>query len=164
MSLASHLKVKMESERSAALALDKAAEAFRTGSTQVLNDVRGGFERATWYGSCLFDRYNDVCSELNNENKRFFLSISEVYKRNDVILDMVKIYLNYELDKVDGKNNLIQELDKKIAGVLSSYQVGNVTKTAIANSVAVLICRSLKFNDFVLKNINRAALIFVTFF
>jgi len=107
----------MESERSAALALDKAAEAFRTGSTQVLNDVRGGFERATWYGSCLFDRYNDVCSELNNENKRFFLSISEVYKRNDVILDMVKIYLNYELDKVDGKNNLIQELDRKILRV-----------------------------------------------
>jgi len=103
MSLASHLKVKMESERSAALALDKAAEAFRTGSTQVLNDVRDGFERVTWYGSCPFDRYNDVCSELNNENKRFFLSISEVYKRNDVILDMVKIYLNYELDKVHGK-------------------------------------------------------------
>lgn len=43
MSLTSHLKFKMQSERSAALALDKAAQAVRKEGVEALADVKSGF-------------------------------------------------------------------------------------------------------------------------
>jgi hypothetical protein len=101
-----------------------------------------------------------VCSELNIENKRFFLALFEIYKRSDIIYDMVKLYIDYEARNIN--NNKIRELDKKIAGIISSYQAGKVTKLAIINSISLIISNSFKFNSVVMAAINRSSLIVIT--
>ncbi len=80
MYISSIIKHKTTSERDAAIALDRALSRVGKDSKSVLNDVKAGVERASWYSSCLFDKYQDICSELKSEDARFIKSIFEIYK------------------------------------------------------------------------------------
>ena len=73
------VKFKLETDRSAAVALDRAVNGVRQSSGSTLEDVRSGVERASWYNSCLFDKYKNVCTELSTEDQRFIKCIYEVY-------------------------------------------------------------------------------------
>lgn len=88
----SYLKLKLQADRNIALNLEKALvqlqEEIRTTGTVVVS----GLERASWYGSCLFDDYKDVCKRLTKEDVRMFAALPQVFSRHDVILDMVEIY------------------------------------------------------------------------
>lgn len=64
MSISSTLQSRSTSERDAALALEKAVKGVNRSSHVILEDVKRGVERASWYSSCLFDKYANVCSEL----------------------------------------------------------------------------------------------------
>ena len=89
MSISSILKFRMENDRKAAIALNRAVNGVEQNNRSVLGDVHSGLERASWYSSCFFDSYADICAQLKTEDKRFLKNIFEIYKRKDIIADII---------------------------------------------------------------------------
>lgn len=160
MSIYSMVKFKLETDRSAAVALDRAVNGVRQSSGSTLEDVRSGVERASWYSSCLFDKYKNVCTELSTEDQRFIKCIYEVYKRKNIIADMMKMYLEEELKYVS--DSQIKSLDVKLAKHLANYRSGIFTKMAMANALSMITVNSFSFKNEVMAQLNRYSFVLVT--
>lgn len=160
MYVSSIINFRTTSERDAAIALDKAVNGVAVNSMGTFEDVKAGVERASWYSSCLFDKYDDICLELKGEDRRFIKSVFEIYKRRDVIADMIRMYLEAELNRED--NAGIKSIDVKLTKVLVGYSGGKLTKTAIANSLSMLVVNSFHFKNEVLARLNKYTLAIVT--
>lgn len=160
MYISSILKFRATSEKNAAKALDKAVKAVWDQSGDTLEDVKAGVERASWYSSCLFDKYDDICSELKGEDRRFFKAIFEIYKRKDIIADIVSMYIETELNGIE--QSKIQAIDMKLAKILVGYSGGKLTKTAMANSLSIFIVNSFNFKSQVLIKVNKYSIAIVT--
>lgn len=160
MSISSIVKFRMENDRKAAIALNHAVEGVAQNSGGLLRDINSGVERASWYSSCFFDNYDDVCSQLKDEDKRFLKNIFEIYKRKDIIADIMKFYLEEELKHVD--NNRIQSLDRMLTKQISNYYGGKSTKVAMANALSITIVNSFNFKAEVMAQLNKYALLVIT--
>jgi len=160
MYISSIIKFRSTSEKDAATALDKAVSGVGTNSMSALADVKAGVERASWYSSCLFDKYDDICSELKGEDRRFIKAIFEIYKRKDVMADMMRMYVEAELNEMN--QSRIQSVDRRLANILAGYSSGRLTKTAIANSLSVMIVNSFSFKNEVLVRVNKYSIAIVT--
>lgn len=160
MYLSSIIKLRTTPEKDTATALDKAVKGLGSNSMGTLKDVKAGVERASWYSSCLFDKYDDICSELKEEDRRFIKAIFEIYKRKDVMADMMRMYVEAELNKLE--QSRIQYMDQKLANMLAGYSSGKLTKTAIATSLSVLIVNSFSFKNEVLVRVNKYSIAIVT--
>ncbi|MCT2385529.1 hypothetical protein [Erwinia pyrifoliae] len=160
MYISSIIKFRTTSERDAAIALDKAVNDVSSNSVGTLEDIKAGVERASWYSSCLFDKYDDVCSGLKGEDRRFIKAIFEIYKRRDIIADMIRMYIEAELKTADRSE--IQSIDAKLAKNLVGYSGGKLTKTAIANSLSILIVNAFHFKNEVLVRLNKYSIAIVT--
>jgi len=160
MLLSSVLKFRTRSERDAAIALDKAVTGVSANSMGTMDNVKSGVERASWYSSCLFDKYENVCSELKNEDARFIKSVFEIYKRRNIIADIIRMYIEEELKKEN--NSKIQSIDIKLTKKLVGYSGGKLTKSAMANSLSVLIVNSFSFKNEILIRVNKYSLAIVT--
>lgn len=151
--LSSMIKFRLETERRAAIALEKAMHGLKDEISNTIDDIGSGAERLSWYGSCFFEDYQDVCSELKNEDKRFIKEILILFKREDAANDMIKMYIEAELDTLDP--SAIRAVDIKLSKLLAGYSSGKLTKTAIASSIAILIVNSFNFKNTVLLKINK---------
>lgn len=160
MSISSIVKFKLKTDKSAAVALDRAVNGVKQNSGSTLEDVLSGVERASWYSSCLFDKYKDVCKELSTEDQRFIKCIYEVYKRKNIIADMMRMYLEEELKHVS--NNQIKSLDAKLTKNLAGYRSGQLTKMAIANTLSIIVVNSFGFKNEVMIKLNRYNFVIVT--
>ncbi|AYN27956.1 hypothetical protein D8682_13785 [Buttiauxella sp. 3AFRM03] len=143
MNHSDYLRAHMEAERKIALSLEKGIKLFQENSKEVMSSIYSGVERATWYSACFFDEYQDVCQELREEDKRMIAAINEVFKRNDVILDMIELYVKYVLDNFNenSRTNIITQ----ITGYLSKNRVRFVTKSTISYVIAKSISESIGF-------------------
>nr|WP_238834526.1 hypothetical protein [Erwinia amylovora] len=150
----------MENDRKAAIALNHAVNGVAQNNRSVLGDVHSGLERASWYGSCFFDSYADVCAQLKNEDKRFLKNIFEIYKRKDIIADIIRMYLEEELKSIS--NNKIGSLNAALAKSLSNYYGGMSTKVSMANALSIIVVNSFNFKSEVMAQINKYALLVVT--
>jgi len=160
MSISSVLKFRMENDRKAAIALNRAVNGVAQNNRSVLGDVHSGLERASWYGSCFFDSYADVCAQLKTEDKRFLKNIFEIYKRKDIIADIIRMYLEEELKFIN--NNKIGSLNAALAKSLSNYYGGMSTKVSMANALSIIVVNSFNFKSEVMAQINKYALLVVT--
>lgn len=160
MYISSIIKNRTNAEREAAMALDRAVKGVAANSMETLHDVKSGVERASWYSSCLFDNYDDVYSALKGEDERFIKAIFEIYKRRDIIADMIQMYLEEELKKEN--SSLVQSIDEKLAKILVGYSGGKLTKTAMANSLSIIIVNSSSFKNEMLMKVNKYSLAIVT--
>jgi len=160
MSISSIVKFKLETDRSAAVALDRAVNGVTQSSGSTLEDVRSGVERASWYSSCLFDKYKDVCKELSTEDQRFIKCIYEVYKRKDIIADIMRMYIEDELKYVS--DSQIKSLDVKLTKYLANYRSSRLTKMAIANTLSIIVVNSFGFKNEVMVQLNRYSFVIVT--
>ena len=143
MNHSDYLRVHMEAERKIALSLEKGIKLFQENSKEIMSSIYSGVERATWYSACFFDEYQDVCQELREEDKRMIAAINEVFKRNDVILDMIELYVKYVLDNFNenSRTNIITQ----ITGYLAKNRVRFVTKSTISYVIAKSISESIGF-------------------
>ncbi|WP_421505974.1 hypothetical protein [Erwinia rhapontici] len=160
MSISSTLQSRSTSERDAALALEKAVKGVNRSSHVILEDVKRGVERASWYSSCLFDKYANVCSELKKEDARLIKSAFEIYKRKDIIADMMEMYIDEELKNIG--SDKVKSLDIKLTKALAWYSSGKLTKTAMASSLSMLIINSAGFKYDISIKINKYSLVIVT--
>lgn len=101
MLVSDYLKSKMEADKVLATQLDRFSKKLKDNTISLTSDIYNGIERASWYTSCMFEKYNDVYQELKLEDRRMFFSIVQVYRREDVILDIVHAYTKTLIDNLD---------------------------------------------------------------
>ncbi|HCR3021526.1 hypothetical protein [Serratia marcescens] len=156
----SYLKLKMQADRAIALSIERSLVQLKKDTTSTVQSVRSGAERASWYGSCLFDDYKDVCKQLRQEDTRMLLSIRQVYQRKDVVLDMVEIYFKIKLSRISvpGQHNIIRTISEKLA----SHASDKFSKLSIAYTIAKLITESHDFKASHINIINKSSLVAVS--
>ncbi|MBH2758659.1 hypothetical protein [Serratia ureilytica] len=156
----SYLKLKMQADRAIALSIEKSLVQIKKDTSSTVQSVRSGAERASWYGSCLFDDYKDVCKQLRQEDTRMLLSIRQVYQRKDVVLDMVEIYFNIKLSRISGpgQHKIMQTITEKLANHASE----KFSKLSVAYTLAKLITESHDFKESHINIINKSSLVAVS--
>lgn len=151
-----YLKSKMEADRVIASQLESMTKKLKDNTISLTTNLYSGIERTSWYSSCLFEKYNDVCEELKFEDCRMFFSIVEVYKREDVILDMVKAYVDILMKNFDEHKQLM--IAKSVLGTTSEIIINRAIKESIAYLLAKSITSSFGFGAIVRKKINTYSL------
>ncbi|EOC3059598.1 hypothetical protein ACINJI_001199 [Cronobacter dublinensis] len=160
VSISTILKFRSENDRAAAIALDRAVNGVKDSMVENMQDAKAGVERASWYSSCLFDRYEDVCSQLKGEDKRFFKSVFEIYKRKDIIADMLEMYIELELKNTN--HSTLQIIEKKLTKILVDYSGAQLTRKSMAASLAILIVNSFGFQNSLLLKISKSSFTLIT--
>ncbi|AFR01529.1 MULTISPECIES: hypothetical protein [Pectobacterium] len=156
MQASEYLKYKMESDKVLATHLDDITKKLKSNTISLTTDLYNGMERTSWYASCLFEKYNDVCEELKFEDRRMFFAIVEIYKREDVILDMIKIYVDILMKNFDEHKQLM--IAKSVLGTTSEVITNRAIKESISYLLAKSIASSFSFGAIVRKNINKYSL------
>ncbi|MBE5214394.1 hypothetical protein IG611_07335 [Pectobacterium sp. A535-S3-A17] len=155
MQASEYLKYKMESEKVLATHLDDITKKLKSNSISLTTDLYSGMERTSWYSSCLFEKYNDVCQELQYEDSRMVSAIKEVFKRDDVILDMVKIYIDNLMKDFD--ENKQKKIAKAVLGIASEFSTNRAIKESISYALAKFISTTLNFQASLRKTINQTS-------
>lgn len=137
MNSSEYLRSRMEMERQIALSLDQGFALFQQNGKKVLSNIYSGAERASWYTSCFFDDYQDICQELKEEDKRMIAAIKEIYNRKDIIFDMIEMYVNYILE------NFSESQRKSIAAQITGFLANNRTKFVTKSGVSYLVAKSI---------------------
>lgn len=156
----SYLKLKLQADRTIALNFEKALAQLREETRTASTTVASGIERASWYGSCVFDDYKDVCKRLRNEDVRMFSALPQVFSRHDVILDMVEIYFRKKLARLSEHN--VQNLVRQLAEKAANYTSGKASKLTISFLIARIVTESKVFKSSLVDVIDRTSLYSVT--
>lgn len=163
MYISNALRMKIRSDRMAAIKLDKAISGVEGETRKTLKNIASGAERLSWYTSCLILSYQDVCRELASEDSRLVKAIWNALERPDVIKDMIIIYLSCELlkmrrDEEKNKNSTsekILKINSRMGKILSDYANKKLTTEVVANTLSTMVINSLNFKTIAFAGINR---------
>lgn len=141
MSYNSLILNKLEADRYMANLLDRSLDALQQQAVQQAKNIYSGAERLSWYSSCFMDNYQDVCTRLKQEDIRFARAIFTLAKHNDVIREMIEIYVNYLFENLSDQRirNIIRILAMSGTFVTSS----TLTRLSISYSISALVATSL---------------------
>ncbi|BCG11141.1 hypothetical protein [Buttiauxella agrestis] len=155
-----YLKMNMESERKIALSLEEGLTSFRKNGHEVLNSIYSGAERVSWYTSCFFDNYQDVCQELKEEDKRMIAAINEVFTRKDVIFDMIELYTGHVLDNFS--DSVRERIVIQVTGLLAKNRTKFSTKSVLSYLIAKYISESISFTTKIRVAIGKVSNVILT--
>lgn len=163
MNVSTALKVKIQSDRAAAMRLEKAVSGAKKETEKTIKNMGLGAERLSWYTSCLVPSYQDVCKELASEDSRLVKSIFNALKRPDVIKDMLVIYFSYEISKLKSEEEKhkfstkekIVKIDIRAAKILSDYANRRLATEMAAASLSTIVINSVNFKTTAFNAINR---------
>lgn len=159
-----YLKLKMQADKRMAIAVTKALREIHASHMETVEQVKLGGQRLINYGACLIpdDYYHSTCYEQWQEDKRFFLCFSEMYKRNDVVLDMVELYFRKTLNRLGEEKsfNLISFIKEKIGDKAHDAAVKS-SKIAMSLTISKLIIDSAGFQESHIKMVNNMSMWFV---
>ncbi|WP_410436096.1 hypothetical protein [Lonsdalea quercina] len=153
MLVSDYLKSKMEADKVLATQLDRVSNKIKENTISLTSDIYNGIERASWYTSCMFEKYNDVCQELKLEDRRMFFSIVQVYRREDVILDIVHAYTKILIENLDEQKK--EAIAKLVLGTASEISTNRAIKESLAYLIAKSIASSFSFSSIVIQRINK---------
>ena len=121
------------------------------------SDIYSGMERISWYSSCLFPDYHDVCDELHAEEKRMYLSIMSVYRYRDVIAQMLYLYFERMINDSDNGNedNRVRKTDSNVTGLVKNIPASKTARLAIALALAKSLSASGLLSDIVVERLAR---------
>ncbi|WP_165431592.1 hypothetical protein [Atlantibacter hermannii] len=157
MQTSDYLKMKFQSDRHLAIYGQKGV----TGTWKQLKgigyDIYSGMERISWYSSCLFPGYHDVCDELHAEEKRMYLSIMSVYRYRDVIAQMLYLYFERMINDSDNGNedNRVRKTDSNVTGLVKNIPASKTARLAIALALAKSLSASGLLSDIVVERLAR---------
>ncbi|WP_342323488.1 hypothetical protein AAEY27_03245 [Kosakonia sp. BYX6] len=159
-----YLKMKAQSDRRMAIVLTKALREIHAGQMDTIEKVKLGGERLINYGSCFVsdEYFRRTCSEQWREDTRLVFSLTEVYKRNDVVLDMVELYFRKTLKRLGEEKslNLVSYIKQKI-GDKANDAVERSSKLALSLTIAKLIVSSADFQESHIRMVNAMSTWFV---
>lgn len=159
-----YLKWKSETDRNMAIAVTKALREIHEGQMETIEKVKLGSQRVINYGSCFVtnEYYRSTCHEQWSEDKRLYLSLLEIYKRNDVVLDMVELYFRKAFKRLgESKTNTLVSYLKEKIGDGAHFAANRSNKLAISFTIAKLIISSGDFQESFIRNVNRMSTWFV---
>ncbi|AIN15436.1 hypothetical protein BZ17_631 [Yersinia pseudotuberculosis IP 32953] len=156
-----YLKEKLNADRVLSLSLDRGIKGTIKSAKGTIESVYSGAERASWYTSCFFEKYASECQEIKSEDKRVMKAISEIYKRSDVIYDMIKLYIDYVLEKNTPRENMRSTTYYSV-NLGAKISVTTATKKAMAYSIAKTVSESISMSNIVRTEINRKGLFLIT--
>ncbi|WMY76417.1 hypothetical protein RHD99_11035 [Buttiauxella selenatireducens] len=144
MQASDYLRMKFQSDRHLAEVAQRGFITVVESMPGVLVDIYSGFERASWYSSCLFPKYNEVCRELSDEEVRSFNAIQSIFEYNDVIAHMIFLYLKSVSDdiKEGSENGSALKLTRNMAGLAAHMNISGGTRYAFAASASVALSRT----------------------
>ncbi|WP_338504438.1 hypothetical protein [Erwinia aphidicola] len=157
MSASDLLKMKFHSDRQLALYSEAGLKYVIRSAQGVVSDVYSGMERASWYTSCLTERYADVCNELFTEERRMALSVKSIYKYRDVIQLMIMIYIQLILDDTESGNqkSKVKNVVKKVTSFLANKEVGKTTRLAMSLTLSKALAESQLLSNTVIGRVSK---------
>ncbi|VTT28037.1 Uncharacterised protein [Klebsiella pneumoniae] len=165
MSASDLLKLKFHSDRQLALYSEAGLKNVIRSAQGVVSNVYSGVQRASWYTSCLTERYADVCQELKTEDYRMLLTVKSLYRYRDVLLLMVELYISMVLDDAKGEESddqggmiknekgRVRSLATTAMDLSAERAVGLSTRNGIVLGIAALIVNSEVFSQSVTDRI-----------
>ena len=132
---------KIEAEKYLASILEKSLIGVKKEAFKQAQLINSGFTRMTWYSSCFFDNYLDVCSRLKKEDVRFGKAIFTLIKHNDIIREMLEIYINYMFENLSDQR--IRNITRILAMSGTFVTSSALTRLSIAYSVSALAATSI---------------------
>lgn len=136
----------IESDRSLALRLENAVKGVSENLAKQMSQIGSGVTRLSWYTSCLTDNYLDVCSKLNKEDIRFILGLREIYKRQDIVVDIIQLYVEHEIKNFNSQSK--DRLLKELSGLGSRLTSNLGLNKGISLSVALAVNRGLNISAY----------------
>ncbi|MGP3592637.1 hypothetical protein [Vagococcus sp. WN89Y] len=159
-----YLQLKMQSNKQLAIALTHALKDMHADHMATIEKVKQGGQRLVNYGSCLMpdEYYRSACRDMFREDKRLVFSVSEIYHRDDVVLDMVEIYFRKTLTRLGEQKsfNLVSHVEKLLGKAAEHASVG-ASKKSLAFTLAKLIINSGDFQQKHIKIVNSFSTWFV---
>jgi len=157
MQTSDYLKMKFQSDRHLAIYGQKGVTGTWKQLKGIGSDIYSGMERISWYSSCLFPDYHDVCDELHAEEKRMYLSIMSVYRYRDVIAQMLYLYFERMINDSDNGNedNRVRKTDSNVTGLVKNIPASKTARLAIALALAKSLSASGLLSDIVVERLAR---------
>ncbi|MFW0765385.1 hypothetical protein ACN0IV_05990 [Trabulsiella odontotermitis] len=157
-----YLKGQMESQRHLAMILTKSLREVKNDYLEVIDDAKLGADHIINYGSCFVpdDYYRKACSDMFRNDVRLIKSLYEIYERGDVILDMVEIYFNKTLKRMNEES--LNEKLKKLFGIASKYYSTKSSKGSLSLTLTYLLINRNDFKDQYFKFVHSFVAAFVT--
>ncbi|YCI29803.1 hypothetical protein M1E08_02635 [Erwinia sp. PK3-005] len=159
-----YLQLKMQANKQLAIALTHSLKDIHADHISTIEKIKLGGQRLINYGSCLVpnEYYRSSCRDTWREDKRLVLALGEIYKRNDVALDMVEIYFRKTLTKLgDQKSkNLVSHI-QKVLGKAAEHASTKASKLALSMTIANLVLSSAEFKKNHIRLVNSFSTWFV---
>lgn len=159
-----YLQLKMQANKKLAIALTNSLNDIHADHISTIEKVKLGGQRLINYGSCLVpnEYYRSSCRDTWREDKRLVLSLGEIYRRNDVALDMVEIYFRKTLTRLGNEKsvNLVSHI-QKLLGKAAEHASAKASKLALSFTIAKLVLGSADFKKNHIKLVNSFSTWFV---
>ncbi|QKJ86548.1 hypothetical protein PMPD1_1597 [Paramixta manurensis] len=147
MNNSAYMRARFKTDRAIAQALEKGIKGTINGAGNTFDNIYHGLERASWYSSCFFERYQDICREIGREDVRMVKAIVEVFNRKDVVFDMFLLYVEYVLGlPQEGQHKVVGNVTRGVSGIVVEGVTGIATKKALAYSIARTISESFNLS------------------
>lgn len=160
MNVSLYLKEKLDADKTLSLSLERGMKTAINSAKGTLKSVYSGTERASWYTSCFFEKYESECQEIKAEDTRVIKAILEIYKRSDVIFDMIRLYVEYVLENHTPRENARSSAYHS-AKLGANVAVSMATKRAMAYSIAKTVSESFSVSNIVRAEINKRGLFLI---
>lgn len=144
----SYLQLKMQANKKLAIALTNSLNDIHADHISTIEKIKLGGQRLINYGSCLVpnEYYRSSCRDTWREDRRLVLTLGEIYRRNDVALDIVEIYFRKIFTRLgdERSSNLVSQI-QKLSGKAAEHASVKASKLALSFTIANLVLGSASF-------------------
>lgn len=128
----------MQAEKLMALQLEKALSGVKDEFLKQVSGIGDGATRLLYYTSCFTDNYQDVCAKLKKEDIRFLEGIQQLIKGNNIISDMVQLYVESLLD--GRSQQQIEDINRILYSANIYIAASSLSGQSFAIGITIAIC------------------------
>jgi hypothetical protein len=88
----SQLSQRLRADKRLAKYLEEGYKAASAQGYPTLKHLYSGLERLSWYASCSFEKYQNVCMQLHHEDLRALQNIQNQIARKEAILQIFQFF------------------------------------------------------------------------
>nr|WP_160250338.1 hypothetical protein [Mixta theicola] len=149
------LYLREEADKHLAKALIDGHRAVTMNGRSILKYLYSGIERLSWYSSCAFDEYKNVCTQLQHEDIRALENLTSLFMNRNKYILIFTLYFERltrdlnEKDRTTLKKNLRRESLRGSIYLAGLFATANVTNRALAQGLADVIVSSPRNVDLV---------------
>ncbi|AJJ63602.1 hypothetical protein [Yersinia aldovae] len=151
---------KMQADKIFALRLEQALQGVKKQVLEQAKLLDMGVTRLSFYASCFASNYQDVCASQKQEDIRFMEALVQLLKHNDIIREMVAIYVDQFLKGVkEERIPKIQRLLSKMGADIASTSMSN---QAFSSAITASVYYSVSMRLSIDSKLNKISAIAVT--